>query len=316
MLKKIILPVPILIFAILLSGCTATKISTPINTTVSNQATNTASGVQWQGQGVAIAGAYADAEVVDLGNSQFRLYYSAEPETPGFQGQVYSSVSTDGISWTREDGVRKTWAIFADVIKLPDGRHRMYFQNAGVIKSAVSTDGLAWTDEDGVRIDANETGFTLDNVAAPTTMQLPDNSFIMVYRGTIDEPYQTSEQVPNSNTELYFWATSTDGLTFTKKGLAIDSRNETLYGLADGAEWVIWDNGELRVYFWSYTGVYHTVYRDGAFGAPVFDWTDNTDSRVKFAPNPPADPTLIKIGDKWFMYYGQHTQGIYYATMK
>jgi hypothetical protein len=35
-----------------------------------------------------------------------------------------------------------------------------------------------------------------------------------------------------------------------------------------------------------------------------------------FPENPPGDPTLIEINDKWFMYYGQHTKGIYYATLE
>ena len=76
------------------------------------------------------------------------------------------------------------------------------------------------------------------------------------------------------------------------------------------------DNGELRVYFWSYAGVYHVIYQDDTYSKPVFDFTNNQDRMAKFSPNPPADPTLIEINGKWFMYYGQHTKGIYYATLK
>ena len=101
----------------------------------------------WQMGGVAIAGKYADADVVDLENGNYRMYYSLEPEVAGFNGQVYSALSSDGISWTQETGTRKEGATFPSVIKLPDGRYRMYFQNAGVIKSAISSDGLAWQEE-------------------------------------------------------------------------------------------------------------------------------------------------------------------------
>ncbi|MFH1236681.1 MAG: hypothetical protein V1685_07190 [Parcubacteria group bacterium] len=288
----------------------------PSANTNTNPLVNTASGDQWQEGGVAVAGAYADADVVELGNGQWRMYYSAEPEVANFQGQVYSAVSTDGVSWTVEDGTRRTWSIFPDVVTLADGTYRMYFQNSQVIKSAVSPDGLTWTDEAGTRIDVNETGFTLENVAAPTVMQLPDDTWLMVYRGTIDEPYQTTEQVPNNNTQLFFWATSPDGLTLAKQGVAVDSRDDRLYGLTDGPELVRWDNGELRLSFWSYTGVYHSVYSNGTFSAPVFDWTNNTNSLQKFPPNPPGDPTYAYIDDVWYMYYGTHTQGIYYATLE
>lgn len=294
------------------------------STTTQTTTTATTTKKVWQEGQVAVAGNFADADVVDLGDGQFRMYYSIEPEVPNNKFEVYSAVSTDGKSWTKEAGTRKTFATFPDVIKLPSGTWRMYFQNAGVIKSATSSDGLVWTDEPGTRVDKTETGFNLENVGAQSTTILPDGSYALVYRGTINTPYQTSEKVPNQNTQLYFWATSTDGLTFTKKGIAVDSRTETLFGLTDGAEWVKWDgstslttgDGELRLYYWSYTGVYHSVFADNTFSAPVFDYTNNKNSQMKFAANPPGDPTLAKIKDTWFMFYGQHTKGIYSATLK
>lgn len=270
----------------------------------------------WQTGGVAIAGTYADAEVVELGDGSYRMYYSVEPEVPGNKLEVFSATSTDGISWNKEQGVRKEFAVFPDVVKLPDGRFRMYFQNAGVIKSATSYDGLSWVDEPGIRIDTAEPGFSLENVGAQGTIRLEDGTYVMVYRGTINEPYQTTEKIPNRDTHVYFWAASKDGLAFEKKGLAIDSRNSILLGAADGVEWVKWDGGELRVYFWSYAGVYHVAYQNGAFSEPVFDFTNNEDKMAKFSPNPPSDPTFAKINGTWRMYYGQHTKGIYYATLK
>src|SRR3989304_9726208 len=62
---------------------------------------------KWQEKGVAIAGKYADAEVVDLGNGQYRMYYSIEPEVPGNNLEIYSSTSADGVHWTKEAGTRK-----------------------------------------------------------------------------------------------------------------------------------------------------------------------------------------------------------------
>lgn len=269
----------------------------------------------WKEKGTAISGKFADAEVVEFEEGKFRLYYSVEPEVAGNKLELYSATSTDGINWTQEEGIRKTMATFADAVKLPDGSWRMYFQNSGVIKSAISSDGLTWQDETGTRIDAIESGYDLENVGAQTTLMLDDGSYIMVYRGTIEEPYQTSEKIPNNNTQLFFYATSTDGINFTKKGIALDSRNDTLYGLVDGAEWVKWQE-ELRLYFWSYSGVYHLTYANGIFSVnPIFDFINNNNSQNKFPPNPPGDPTLAKIKDTWFMYYGQHTLGIYYAKL-
>jgi len=302
------------VFAFLLLGKNPTEPQTSFPQNKNSAQTES----KWQEIGVVVAGQYADAEVVDLGNGQFRMYYSIEPEVPDNNLEVYSAVSKDGINWTKEDGERKRLATFPDVVKFPSGRWRMYFQNGGVIKSTTSTDGLNWADEAGTRVDKSQPGFDLDNVGAQSTIRLDDSTYVMVYRGTINEPYATEEKLPNQDTHIYFWATSKDGLTFEKKGLAIDSRNETLLGAADGAEWVKWDTTaeqiELRVYFWSYAGVYHVTFKDGAFSKAVFDFTNNKDSMAKFPPNPPADPTLAKINSKWFMYYGQHGKGIYYAT--
>src|SRR3990167_6177190 len=51
----------------------------------------------WKSGGVAIAGTYADADVIELGDGTYRMYYSSEPEVPNFNGQVNSATSTDGI---------------------------------------------------------------------------------------------------------------------------------------------------------------------------------------------------------------------------
>lgn len=265
----------------------------------------------WKYGGSAVPGKYADAEVVDLGNGKYRMYYSEEPEASGFKGRVYSALSSDGKSWAQESGTRMEWATFPSVLKLDGGTYRMYYQNGGIIKSAASSDGLSWSEESGTRMNAsNNAGLTLENVAAPTVMK-SGSEYIMVYRGTIKEKYNS--EVPNPDTQLFLWATSSDGLSFEKKGIALDSRNEMFKGLLDGAELVQWDDG-IRVYFWTYKGVYHASFGGSKFtadSAPDYSTAENP--RMEFAPNPPGDPALAKINGKWFMYYGQHTKGIYYA---
>jgi len=276
---------------------------------------NLVKNASWQPKGVAISGQYADAEIVSLGTGNgYRMYYSEEPEVAGFSGKLYSATSSDGIIWSQESGVRKEWATFPSVMKLEDDRYRLYFQNDGKIKSAISSDGLTFSEESGVRMDsANSLGLVFENVAAPTVIKT-GNDYVMVYRGTINERY-TAEQVPNSNTQLFLWATSNDGLNFEKRGIAIDSRNSVFKGLLDGCEFVQWDNGVARLYFWSYSGVYHVVF-NGSFSEEEFDFSTGTGSGQPFPENPPADPTLMKINDEWFMYYGQHGRGIYYANLE
>lgn len=268
----------------------------------------------WKKGGVALAGKYADADVVDFGSGKYRMYYSPEPEVQNFEGQVYSAVSSDGVTWVEEGAGNLKWATFPSVIKLPNGNYRMYFQNQGAIKSAISSDGLSWEEESGIRMDtANNVGLKLSNAAAPTVIMAGD-VYVMVYRGAINEKYPA--KVPNPDTQLLLWATSKDGLTFEKKGLALDSRNDEFQGLLDGPELVRWDDGLIRLYFWSYRGVYHTLFKGDKFlEGPEFDFTTASDAAMRFPENPPGDPTLVKISNKWFMYYGQHTKGIFYATL-
>ena len=83
----------------------------------------------WTDQSVVIPGTYADADVVKLADGRYRLYYAVEPEVAGNNLEVYSSISTDGVSWTKEEGIRKTMATFPDALKLADGTLRLYFQN-------------------------------------------------------------------------------------------------------------------------------------------------------------------------------------------
>lgn len=268
----------------------------------------------WRELGSIISGNYADADIVELDDGRFRIYYSVEPEVPGNKFELYSAVSTNGEQWQTEEGIRKTMVSFPDVVKLDDGRFRLYFQNGGEIKSAISNEGLIFTDEPGIRVGKFESGFNLENVGAQSTIKMSNGSYLMVYRGMINQSYNAGEMLPNKNTQLFFYAVSDDGLTFEKRGLALDSRNQALLGLADGAEWVKWSNDQLRLYFWSYTGVYYITYKDNQFSnEPILDFTVKDNSGGRFPQNPACDPTLAKINGRWFLYYGIHTKGIHAA---
>lgn len=289
----------------------AAKTSSP-----SNIATSTvkAKVEVWKAGDSAVKGTYADADIVKLNDTTYRMYYAIQPEVKGNNFEVYSSTSTDGKVWTQDPGTRKTHATFPSVVKTSDGKYRMYFQAAGVLKSAISTDGLTFTDESGTRIDTeNSAALTFDNVAAPTVTLKDDDSYVMIYRGTINSRYASN--TPNPTTQVLMWATSTDGLTFTKKGLAVDSRNSTLNGQLDGPSIVKWDDGKYRVFATTYTGVYYFTFDGSSFGSATLAFAgDATQDSTGFHGAPPGDPTLAKIGGTWYMYYGT-TNGINYATL-
>ncbi len=292
---------------------------------VQQGASKTKSAKSWQEAGYAVKGTFADADIVQIGENKWRLYYSIQPEVQGNNFEVYSSVSSDGKTWTKEPGTRKTMATFPNVVKMSDGKYRMYYQNAGVIKSATGSDGLNFTDDLGTRVDtSNSQSLALDNVAAPTVYLMDGGTYLMVYRGTINKRY--AADTPNSVTQLLFWATSKDGLSFTKKGVAIDTRNDTLRGQLDGPSIVKWDDGKLHVFSTTYAGVYEFVFENNKFSTGSLAFTLDSGSTGTNTPAgtpqmvaaPPGDPTLAKVDGVWHMYYGAtgEKSGIHYAIYK
>ncbi len=286
--------------------------------TNNTQTTSETSNQTWARGGLAVEGKYADADVVQIAEGKWRLYYAIQPEVMPNNFEVYSATSTDGKTWTQESGTRKTMATFPEVVKLTDGRYRMYYQNAGEIKSAISSDGLSFKDEAGTRMGkSNSEGLTFDNVAAPAVSLQADGTFVMLYRGAINQRYAAN--TPNMFTNLYMWATSDDGLTFTQKGIAIDSRNSTLNGQLDGADLVKMDDGKYYVFATTYTGVYIFSFDGDSFGDPTLAFAGEARKQGdNFMGQPPGDPTLAKIKGAWYMYYGATgtATGIHYATLQ
>ena len=264
---------------------------------------------KWEEEGPRIEGKYCDAEIVKLDDGRFRIYYSLEPEVPGFAGQIYSAVSEDGLNFKEEGEVMKG-ATFPSVIKLPDGRWRMYYQKAGAIRSSISEDGLRWTEEKGIRIEKGEKGFYDDyNVASPTVIQLKNGQYKMFYRGSVKGRYEPNSQQEEVSRLLS--ATSSDGLSWQKEpGIVVDTMTEELHGQVDGPKVILWDDGKLRLFYWSFEGIYVSELLDEG---KVVSTKLILQSQ---GPRAPGDPTVIKIGNTWRMYYAYHTEGIYSAMLK
>ena len=105
--------------------------------------------------------------VIRLPDGGYRMYYTGLGPNPdlGMMGEAFlSAFSHDGAKWQKEAGARLEVSdvddsdriLCPEVIPLPDGRYRMYWENktvAGpsVILSAVSDDGMVWSQEPGVR---------------------------------------------------------------------------------------------------------------------------------------------------------------------
>ena len=74
---------------------------------------------------------------VDTG---YRLYHTKSPRyDPEAREKIYSASSPDGISFTEDSGVRMENADAPCVVKLPDGRFRMYYQAPPPSRKAAHT---------------------------------------------------------------------------------------------------------------------------------------------------------------------------------
>ncbi|HWZ65223.1 MAG TPA: hypothetical protein VNX65_00315 [Patescibacteria group bacterium] len=267
-------------------------------------------GKVWQDGREALKGPYDAAEVVEIGSGKYRMYYDIANNP---QAGIYSAISSDAVHWKPEPGIRKESGNWPSVVRQPNGSWRMYFHIDNNIKSATSTDGLNWTEEPDVRMNVeNPVGLALSDVSEPTVRQLVDGTYLMVYTGMLDQQYGSSTS-NNSKTSLFLWATSTDGVTFDRKGLALDSRNDVFKGQVNGPQLVKWTDNTMHLFFWSKKGIYESPFKNDSFVDPRVAFSKGESSSP--SNSPPADPALLKVGDKWFMYYQEPNKGIYYATL-
>lgn len=155
--------------------------------------------------------------VVRIPDGGYRLYYtgvSRERRAQNCLGYILSAVSEDGLHWQKEVGIRldtmssagEVWVYCPDVIPLPDGRWRMYFQvksDSGwdQILSAVSADGILWTREEGARFfsDTHDCG-------SPRCLILKDGRYRLYFHFS------------NSHERHILSAISKDGLCFEREG--------------------------------------------------------------------------------------------------
>ena len=113
--------------------------------------------------------------------------------------RILSAVSTDGIDWQVEPGVRldvggrhaSCQVYYPEVVAVPGG-WRMYYRAGGydsIIASAFSRDGLEWEEEPGVRIGpGGEYGLT--KVDGPEVMDLGGGEWRMYYGGYDGEDWR------------------------------------------------------------------------------------------------------------------------------
>jgi hypothetical protein len=221
--------------------------------------------------------------VTQLPNGRWRMYFEARG--PADRPTVIASAtSPDLLAWTMEPGIRLQAS--GDVggprfVPLPGGRGRIYcFSRAAQsVVSAITADGLTFEWEPGRRIQGGQTelessGITAADVLTPNA---PGERWAMLYSawqdvppGTVVPPHPSSEPALAERTDIdfaaasiaadmagyrsrIFAATSPDGLTWQRAGLALEGDG---YGgrdvgavHAEDMSVIRLDDGRLRMYY-------------------------------------------------------------------
>jgi len=190
------------------------------------------------------------------------LFYVNHTEaSPSFYPETTELVSTDDIktwaegdpgtvsiqqalnfTWTKDVGSRIASGNVPFVLNLPDGRIRLYYCGQGGIVSAISSDGLNFTQEGGLRISPGSGNEMI--VCDPTLVTLSDGRVRMYYKGA-----NSGSGGPGQAIHKIYSATSSDGLTFTKEGLRLDSETSGDRGWASVPDAILLPDGRVRLFY-------------------------------------------------------------------
>ena len=222
--------------------------------------------------------------------------------------QVESVEETLLFSWKKDDDSRIVDGSVPFVHKLNDGRIRLYYCNAKGILSSVSEEGLTFTKEQGVRISPG-TGFE-SYVCDPTIVNLQNGKMRLYYKGT-----NSQNPGPGQSIHKIYSAISSDGLTFQKEGLRIDSETNGDNGWASVPDAIVLPDGKVRIYYVTASDMEHGI--GSAISSDGLDFVKEPGLRIPDL----VDPALVRIKDRYVLFaasiderFAQVPKGIYYAT--
>ncbi len=209
-------------------------------------------------------------------------------------------------SWEKDSGSRVVDGSVPFVHRLQDGRVRLYYCNSKGILSAVSKEGIIFTKDQGVRISPG-TGFE-SIVCDPTIVDLPDGKMRMYYKGA-----NSQAAGPGQSIHKIYSAISSDGLTFQKEGLRIDSETSGDKGWASVPDAITLPDGRVRIYYVTAAEMQHGI--GSAISSDGLNFVKEPGIRVENL----VDPALVKMGDKYLLFaasiderFARVPKGIYY----
>jgi predicted GH43/DUF377 family glycosyl hydrolase len=243
--------------------------------------------------------------VLALPDGRYRMYFTIRDG-----GGIQSAISSDGLNWTKESGLRVANGAQGSgeegvgdptVIQLDDGSYRMYYSgklgfggpNTGEINriySAISSDGLNWQKE-GLRV---ESVGTPDNGWASVSeiVRTFDGRYRLYYVGNaVLHPYYLDYIVS---------AISNDGLNFTREGiisgLPVLAHDPSVITFSNGTYWLFYAWGAH-----DQTSIYTARSTDGRNF--TLDYVAQVVPGGTYDPSAIVDPAVILFPDGTYRVY-------------
>jgi hypothetical protein len=186
--------------------------------------------------------------VLKFGPADYRMWYEAVPGPN--QSKVGYATSPDGKVWTKQGALASLnpsagWEggangeVSPNSILIENGVYKLWYHSFGTdgkrrIGYATSSDGLNWTRNPNPVLDVGPPGSLEDQyVVEPRVFKI----------GAEYRMYYTANEVGNSGigTARWFYATSTNGVNWTRRGLLWNRLTDTGFGIVfDGIKWHAW----------------------------------------------------------------------------
>ncbi|MCL5794857.1 MAG: hypothetical protein M1338_00655 [Patescibacteria group bacterium] len=207
-----------------------------------------------------------------------------------------ASAVKEAEAWTKDPTVLMTNTTSTDTHKISEGLFRMFLNGQGGIAYVETADGKTFSSLISTKV-TEDSGKMISN---PATLQLADNSWIMLYeQAPRKNPGQKDGPPGTANQRNLYLATSSDGKNFTKQGIAVDSSKEDDY-FASVPDLVLLPNNNIRLYY--VCGGESICSRLSSDNGKT--WVKESGYRLA---DMAVDPDVkIKIADnktKWVMYY-------------
>lgn len=197
--------------------------------------------------------------------------------------------------WTKEPGIILSKTTSSDTHKISDSTIRTYYMGNGKIESVESTDGGKTFSEPVSTGITEDPGMFMSN---PAVLEISDGNWIMVYEQQPQKkPGQEKGPTPpgKDSQRNLFLATSTDGKSFQKIGIAIDSSKEDNF-FASVPDLIKVSTSKIRLYYVS--GGEAIASADSTDGGKT--WTRNKGYALQDSA---VDPDVVYENGQWTMYY-------------